>query len=302
MNRMPDQRAPRPVTVAKSRALSRSLAVHAVCLAVFAAAAVTQKPAGAADGDAATAAPIAAAPDAKLDSARATLEKWVETRRLISQEKRDWVTGREVLVDRIELLQREIEALRGRVAETGKGLATNQATETELAAEKQTLAAAADGLRQALPALETATHQLLARLPERVRTLVAPISQRIPTESAESQAATSRARVAERFAPVIGVLNELNKAQREIVVTKEVHALPDGTRAEVDVLYLGIGSAFYVNAKGDAAGVGTAAPDGWVWTPAPEHAAAIAAAIAVHQGATAVFVPLPIRIQMGSDR
>ena len=46
----------------------------------------------------------------KVGDTRKALEKWVETRRLIAEEKRDWALGREMLQQRIELVQREIES------------------------------------------------------------------------------------------------------------------------------------------------------------------------------------------------
>jgi hypothetical protein len=58
-----------------------------------------------------------------VDHARTTLKKWVETRRIISQEKRDWALTREVLNGRIDLVQREIDAQRGKIGETEASIA-----------------------------------------------------------------------------------------------------------------------------------------------------------------------------------
>ena len=46
-----------------------------------------------------------------VDNTRAALEKWVETRRIISREKHDFELGREMLSERIELVEREIKSL-----------------------------------------------------------------------------------------------------------------------------------------------------------------------------------------------
>jgi len=109
------------------------------------------------------------------------------------------------------------------------------------------------------------TKRLLERLPDPVRERVKPLSQRFPEDPADTKLS-----LGERFQNVIGVLNEVNKFNGEVSVTSEVRALANGSSAEVTALYLGIGQAYYVNASGDAAGIGTASADGWVWTPADE--------------------------------
>ena len=44
----------------------------------------------------------------KIEGARKTLEKWVETRRIISKEKNNWEIAQSMLNERIGLVQREI--------------------------------------------------------------------------------------------------------------------------------------------------------------------------------------------------
>ena len=53
-----------------------------------------------------------------VEDARTTLQKWVEIRRIISKEKRDWTLAREVLNERIDLVQREIKSQREKIKET----------------------------------------------------------------------------------------------------------------------------------------------------------------------------------------
>jgi hypothetical protein len=141
--------------------------------------------------------------------------------------------------------------------------------------------------------LEVRTKGLLPRLPGPLRERVRPLSQRIPEHTDETKLSLS-----ERFQNVVGILNEVDKFNREITVTSEVRTLGDGTAAEVTAIYLGIALGYYVTAKADAAGVGTASADGWVWSPANDAAARIAKAIAILKNEkVAEFVQLPLRIQ-----
>jgi hypothetical protein len=63
-------------------------------------------------------------------------------------------------------------------------------------------------------------------------------------------------------------------------------------------VYLGIGQGWCVGTAGRAAAIGRPAPEGWVWEPADEAAAAIAEAVAILEGERqAAFVQLPIRVE-----
>lgn len=231
--------------------------------------------------------------DGDVDNTRAALEKWVETRRIISKEKHDFELGREMLTERIELVQREIESLRVKIGEAEKSITEADKKRAELLDENEKLKEASASLSGTVIKLEARTKEILKRLPDPIRERVKPLSQRFPENPAETKLS-----LGERFQNIVGVLNEVNKFNREITVTSEVRKLPDGTSAEVTALYIGIGQAYYVNGKGDVAGIGTASPEGRVWTPANKAAAGIARAIAILKNETAAaFVQLPIEIQ-----
>lgn len=226
------------------------------------------------------------------EESRAVIDRWVEARRLLSQEERDWQLGREVLADRIALMEREIEAVRARIAEAQGGI-------TEADRKREELLAASDRLKRttalhvaALAGLEEQALALLARLPEPIRERVRPLSQRIPTPGAES-----RLGLGERFQNLIGVMNEVDKFHRDVSLVTEVRKLADGRTAEVATVYLGVGQAYYATADGTAAGFGTATDGGWEWFPADAAAPQILQAIAILKNEqVAAYVDVPVRI------
>lgn len=235
----------------------------------------------------------AEAVDSDVDKVRASLEKWVETRRIISQEKHDFELAKEMLSERIELIEREIESLRGKIRDTKESVTGADKKQAELREENENFKKISASLIGVTFDLESKTKALLKRLPAPIRERVKPLSQRIPHNQEEIQQSLS-----ERFQNVVGILNEVNKFNREITVTSEVRELPDKTSAEVTALYIGIGQAYYVNGKGDVAGIGTTSSDGWVWMPANESAVQIATAVSIFKNETAaVFVQLPVHIQ-----
>lgn len=228
-----------------------------------------------------------------VDRVRSALEKWVETRRLVSLEQRDWDLGREMLNERIALLEREIETLRGRIAEAQESISDADKKRAGLLEENEALKAASSGLAESMAVFEIRTRSLLNRMPDPIRERVKPLSQRIPEEVAETKLS-----FAERFQNVVGILNEVNKFNREITVTSEVRALPDGTSAEVAAMYVGVSQAYYVGGNDLIAGYGTAGADGWVWTAADAIAPQVAQAIAILKNEKiASFVQLPVEIK-----
>lgn len=230
---------------------------------------------------------------APVETARAALEQWVETRSVIDRETRDWTTGKALLQDRIGVVQREVTAMRQRIAEAKQNTVEADRKKAELVAENERLVAAAGGLAADIAGLETRARKLLARLPDPLREKLKAIAARLPGEGQ-----TTKATLGERFLTVVGVLNEVDKFQREITVASEVRTLGDGTRAEVTAVYVGIAFGCYVTQNGKAAGVGLAGADAFTWTPADAEAPAIQKIVAILKNEQpAAFVPVSVKVQ-----
>jgi len=236
--------------------------------------------------------------DNELSQARETLAKWVETRKTIATEKRKWALAKEMLQARIDAVKQEIETLEAKTGETGKSIAELDTKRTELVAKNEKLIAASKALRDAIVPLETHMKKVLTRLPAPIGEHVSLLARSIPRDPTKTET-----KLGERYRNVVGILNEIDKFNRKITMTSEVQKLPDGTSAEVTALYIGLGQAYYVTPKGDAAGIGLppssdGGDEGWVWTPANEAAKAIKKAIAVFENKqVAEFVHLPVRIK-----
>lgn len=230
--------------------------------------------------------------NAPVDATRTAVEKWVETRRIISQEKRDLALAKEMLNERMALVQREIDGLREKIGQTQQNVAEADKKRVELDSDKARLVQASASLGSTVETLEARVRQLLKRLPEPIREHVKPLSQRLPTAPGQTKLS-----IAERFQNVVGILNAVNKFNREITVTSEKRDLPDGTCMEVTTFYVGIGQGYYANDKGTVGGIGIATDEGWKWTPANGAAPQIAAAIGIlKNGQVASFIKLPVTI------
>lgn len=228
-----------------------------------------------------------------LEETRLTLAKWIETQQIISKERNDWQQGREILQGRVELVGKEVGALRERIKQAESAVSESNRKRDELVAESERLKAVGSQLLEAVTVMESEIRKLSRRMPEPVAAKLAPLLERIPADPA-----ATRVSVAERFQNVLGILNELNKANSEITIAYEIRTLADGSSSEVQVIYVGLAQAYFLSPRGEA-GIGRPTEDGWKWEPAPKGVADdILLALEIMQGKhSPSFVPLPVSIQ-----
>src|SRR5262245_13838725 len=227
-----------------------------------------------------------------LEETRLSMSKWIETQQIIAKERKDWQQGKEILVGRVDLIKQEVASLEEKIAQAQSSVADADKKKAELVAETDHLKAVDKQLTDAVTGMEAEVRRLTKAIPESIRTRLQPLFQRIPEEGA-----TTHVSNAERYQNVLGILNELNKANSELTVSYEVRNLSDGKPAEVQAIYVGLSQAYFVSARGEA-GVGRPTLDGWTWTPSPAVAADVLMAFEILQGKhSPVFVPLPVNLK-----
>lgn len=233
----------------------------------------------------------------QIERTRTSLEQWVEAKRAISKIREDWKLGREVLVGRAELMEREIETIREKIAEANTSVADAEKKRSELAEQSEAKKRSTEALTATVIKLEDRTRRLVQRLPGMAAERVKMFSQRLPVEGAETKASLS-----ERYQNVVVLLNELNKIQGEITMVPEVREVAPGQSAEVATIYVGLGRGYYATNNGQLAGIGAANETAWTWQSAPVHAGEISRMIAIlknEQVADFVRLPLNLPTQQG---
>ena len=234
------------------------------------------------------------APAPSLDTTRTTLEKWVETRKLISSERREMRLGLELLGERKELVEMQIKSIRASTQEQLDQVAESTEKFETLTEQNGELNEATASLEERIVELEARTRALLAKMPKLVQERVSDFSKLLPEDAEKAK----ERGLSQRYQAVIAVLTNINKFNREITVDNETRTMADGTTVNVRTLYIGIGQAYYVSGNGAYAGIGTMGADGWTWTPSNESAERIARAIRIFENEeVAAFVQLPLRIE-----
>lgn len=228
----------------------------------------------------------------QLEETRLKMGKWIETQQILSRETKDWQQGKEVLVGRVELMRKEVLALREKIQQAEATVAEGEKKRAERQAGKDRLDSITAGLADVVTGLEAELRTVHASLPDPVRAKIQPLYQRIPEDPK-----TTKIRVSERFQSVLGILGILDQAHTELSVQYEVRTLAGGTPAEVRVLYVGLAQAYFVSASGEA-GIGRPSADGWQWESSKTIADDVLTALDILSGKhSPAFVPLPVTIR-----
>ena len=228
---------------------------------------------------------------AGLETTRSTVGKWIATQDLIFREAKAWSEDRELLEARIGALEQEIAAAETKLAESNRVLAEARQKRSANVSAERDLDDAAARLAEQVTGLESDVRRLHGILPPMVQDKVATLYHRIPDD------ASTTISVGERFQNVVGILNEVHKANGEISLVTEIRNLSDGRPSEVQTVYVGLGQAYFLSPRGEA-GVGRPVGDQWEWRSANELAPSVAEVIEILQNkGKPKFVELPVTVE-----
>jgi hypothetical protein len=237
--------------------------------------------------------PSMGAAESRVGEARGALEKWVETRQLVSRTKGDWLTDKETLEQTVRLFERELNS----VEEQMSKLSTNstQVEKERAAAEalQKSSNESLDRAREFATGFEGHVTKVIPQLPAPLQEILKPLLARMPADPAKT-----RMTVAERIQVIVGILNELDKFNNAVMVFSEKRKNQKGEEIAVETVYVGLGAAYFVNDSDNFAGAGLPGAAGWEWTTKPELASSVRQVIKIYRNEhPAKFVALPAVIR-----
>lgn len=237
-------------------------------------------------------APVALVAQNKVTETRDVLDKWVETRQIISEEKADWKTEKSILGDTVQLLSSELERLEKALTDLEASATAADEDRTRLAAEKETLTAASAVVEGNIGKLETQLKTIIKTLPDPLINKIKPLIRRLPDDPADTKLS-----LGERVQNIVGILSQADKFNTTLTETSESREIGDGKVVEVRTLYWGLAMAYYVDASGTYAGIGYPGANGWEWPQIEGAGPEIKRLIDVYEGAEEIqFVEVPARI------
>jgi len=221
------------------------------------------------------------------------IEKWVESRQLISQETSDWREQKEIMTFKINLLKEEIEALDKQIEDSRKDVSLVDAKRSEMEAEENKLRSAAQVVQDVVPRYEQKLLRLSRSFPTPLLDKTKALLAQIPSDPEKTTLTAG-----ERIIHILGILNEMGKFNGSVTVASELREIDTGDTVEVKTLYLGLAQAYFVDSNQQYAKSGRLAEGKWVWEEQNEHAHEIWSAIAMYENVIkpALFIELPITI------
>lgn len=236
---------------------------------------------------------LAADGAAKLADARSSLEKWVETRQLISRTRTDWQSDKEMIEQSTRMIERELKSVEDQFSK----LTTNSTQVDKERAEAEALIKASNDALAPAAAFATEfegrVRAAVPQLPLPLQDILKPLLARLPADPA-----TTKMKAPERVQVLVGILNEIDKFNNAVTIFSEKRKNDSGGEVSVETVYVGLGAAYFVNEAGDFAGAGTPGKAGWDWKTMPELADRVREIIRIYRAERpAKFISLPVAIK-----
>ncbi|MCB1088250.1 MAG: DUF3450 family protein [Verrucomicrobiae bacterium] len=214
------------------------------------------------------------------------IRQWVQAKKQHSAETADWEAEKRSLADLNELRRKEITQIDELIAAAGDRLKDAEKQRGELLTEEESLRSWRASVEQRIATLETDLRAQAPKFPPPLREKIQEALDRLDSPQPDAP-------LQNRYRDVLAILGEVGNFQNALTIDTELRDF-GGQKIEIDVLYLGLAQAWYVDRSGRHAGVGRPGPEGWQWTDDPSLAGRVRNAIAI-QGKQAApgFVGLP---------
>lgn len=228
-------------------------------------------------------------------ASREMIHQWVQTERLLSEEKTTWQVEKKQMQSLLDLYQKELELLDEELGQAGSSANALDERQQSLSRGVKEYRAAQVVLTESLARMLPRVKKLIIRLPE-------PLKQDLKADiellSSESALKTPR----DVLKSMLQVFAASGRFNRSITLAEETRTVEGGKKMTVDVLYLGLACAYYASTSGASAGTGTPGRDAWVWTESPEISEDILKAIAVYRkDSQPRLVDLPVKISAANQ-
>ncbi len=239
-------------------------------------------------------------------NSRELIRQWVQTERIISEEKTTWQVEKQQMQDLLEIYQQELKLLNEELNVAGSS--------ADLIDEnKEKLESGLAQYREAKQILRSSMASLVPRMQKLVGRFPAPLVEELGSDIDLIRSPQALDKPRDVLKSIIAILNAAGSFNRTLTLAEETRTLANGKKITVSVLYLGLCRAYYAADVGPLAGTGvpaataatadtaaTAAAGGWLWTEDGGIADQVRRTIAVHKkSAQPQLVELPVQLQTG---
>lgn len=223
------------------------------------------------------------------------IDKWIETRQIISEERANWLGEKAMLETSVGILSNELTALNRAVKLLSESNTMADLERENLQSEREEIERSNEMLSVKVRTLEVAVQGLSARFPSPLLVKVTPLLQNIPEDVSRTKKT-----LGQRLLTVLGVLSQADKFNGTLTLQTNARDISGtGVQERVTTLYWGLAFAVYVDDAGKFAGMGLPGSKGWEWSTRNESASDVRRFIASYSGETDQldFVNIPVEIR-----
>jgi hypothetical protein len=198
---------------------------------------------------------------AEIKETHAIIGDWVATERIISEEESDWNIEKSALLDLKQALNAELVELNAKLKKTEEDAVGAAKQREDLTARKDAALQATQSLHQGLDRAVARLEQAFFLLPTPVADRLAPYRKKL-THGKGMPTPPLRQRVD----ALVSLLQAIQNFHRSVTLERQEFTLDDNQSREFQVIYFGLGTAYFVNESGTVAGYGKPGDLGWEWT------------------------------------
>jgi len=232
----------------------------------------------------------------QLNETRTLLEEWVRTETLISEEKSQWEVEKRILLDISEVANRELQLLETGIARIQEKQTKGEQAKDLLLQRRKELDTLVQRLEHYLPVLEQQLLERVAWFPQPLLDIIFLHVERIPKSNAAPGKELPNFVV--RAQNIAVILREADNFNSRITLDKPILELSNSKPKVYNVIYFGLGAAYFVDETGTIGGYGIPAKGGWQWKVTEKIAPRIKEAIAIHnRQIPARFIQLPVPVE-----
>jgi hypothetical protein len=228
-----------------------------------------------------------------LEDSRDALSQLIETKKLIAQERNEWETEKAIILDTIDTLEKQIEAVESRMKEIEETTSLGEQKRAELQerlADLQEMSAKFDPV---ISEYETRLRSIIPYLPQPLMDKIERLVGQLP-KAGESG---SRRLINNRAVVVIGILDEINNFHNSIQVHRELLNVA-GEELFFSTMYYGLSTAYFVDENATLAGVGKPTSEGWTFEAVSGIENDVFDAVQIREKKMlARFVSLPVNVE-----
>ncbi len=227
---------------------------------------------------------------AEIKETHKIIEEWIEVETLISEEASTWASEQASLSDLLEALEKDTLTLdeKLKISEEEESGAIKQ--RTELNDRKEKAEKAMQTLFQGLGTIQSRLEDLHPLLPSPLAERLSPFWEKLKTDPDNR-----RMPLRERVETTVSLMQSIHIFQRSVVLERQEFTLNDERSREFQVIYFGLGAAYFVNESGTVSGYGIPTSNGWAWTRMDEIAKEVMTGVQMLKNRTMPrFLQLPL--------